>query len=76
MILPRPVRRETAATVRDRGKDRELIVILHPRAGTMDLRLKGTRQIVSVRLTEVWYHAQMMAAGLSQGSRTIKRGVL
>lgn len=54
-LLLRAVRRETAATTRDGGKVRPLVVEL--RAGYMLLRAKGTRRGYSLT-----YHSAYMLA--------------
>ena len=61
----KPVSRETHATVRDRGKEREVIVTID--RTTITLRLKGTQQSQTVSVERLYDDLQFKAAKLAAG---------
>lgn len=54
--LTRPVRRKTAQTVRDTGKQRRIVVTLYP-GGTIGLRLERTRREEVITVEAVYWNA-------------------
>jgi len=61
----KPVSRETHATVRDRGKDREVCVTID--RTTITLRLKGTQQQQTIAVERLYCDLQFKAAKLAAG---------
>lgn len=51
--LNKPVTRRSHVTVRSQGKNRQIVVMLHPN-GTVKLRLLGTRRTEEVTLDAVY----------------------
>lgn len=61
----KPVSRETHATVRDRGKDREVCVTID--RTTVTLRLKGTQQSQTIAVDRLYNDLQARAARSANG---------
>jgi hypothetical protein len=61
----KPVSRETHATVRDRGKDREVCVTID--RTTVTLRLKGTQQSQTIAVDRLYNDLHDRAARLGAG---------
>lgn len=55
-IIGRPVRRETFGSVHERGKRRNVIVILEP-PNLISFRAKGTRRTYTLTTDACWTHA-------------------
>ena len=69
--LRRPVKRRSAASVRDRGKQRRIVVTLYP-AGFIGMRLEGTRRDREETLTiEAAYQLAIM--GRLERTRAARR---
>ena len=61
----KPVSRETHATVKDRGQEREVCVTID--RTTITLRLKGTQQSQTVAVDRLYNDLQARAARLAAG---------
>lgn len=70
--LYKPVRRRTGIVRRDRGKMRPIVVTMYP-AGTLGLRLLGTRREETIPIEAVYERAVKMRVALEQAERAAKR---
>lgn len=56
-MIHRSVTRETLAQVFDMGRDRNVVVTIHPLTGVVELRLKGTRRRYGLPASYLYWHA-------------------
>lgn len=68
----RPVTRKTAATFRDRGKERAISVTVYPN-GTLGLRLEYQRQEEMISLATVYSIAIQRRVSEERQQRKVKR---
>lgn len=72
------VKRETSATVRDGGRERQVIVTVYP-DGTLGFRLKRTRREYCLSAAACFNRAVAQAAAAERPKRTrraVDRGIL
>jgi hypothetical protein len=58
---------ETAQSIRERGKDRPIVA--EPTDAVLQLRLKGTRRVLVVNWSTIYYHAAKLHADLTRRQR-------